>query len=117
MEISKIEYLSAIKTINKYVEQEKIVFGNLFNESLPFTGLNIYQFINKLDLSSRATNVFNYACKQFFEDQCENYYSADLPPIKIREMSEYDILKNRNCGKKTLIEIKLALEKHGIFLN
>ena len=67
--------------------------------------------VNDLDLSIRAHNVVLNVVHM--------HKIADYREVKVKhllELSEEDFLKSRNCGAKSLMEIKQVLFENGLEL-
>lgn len=115
--ISKEAYQEALNLIKRYLEQEKSEFNRVYIESLPYSGLNVSNFIDEMNLSVKAYNRFKDCCELFFRNQYKGFFwNADIPAHRINEIPESFFIKKRGLGQVTLAEIKNELKKYGLEL-
>lgn len=84
---------------------EWILKSNRGNQSV------LEESINELDLSIRAHNV---VLNVLYTHKICDYRDAKVKDIL--KLSEMDFIKSRNCGQKSLMEIKQVLFERGLEL-
>jgi len=116
-EITKDEFLGAIALIKNYLSQEDSKLAEeeqsldaLKKTALPFTGINIRDFCDQIELSSIARNGLMRHARDFFEG---GFYE---PAYRIQEISIDRLKSTRNVGKVSVFEIEEALKNYGIYL-
>jgi hypothetical protein len=114
-EISREQYLSAVKTIQDYALQESVKIKKIDKVRVLLGCETVYDFIDKAGFSVRARNRLYRCFEDFFRKQ--GYGSSyKVPFIKIYDLPKSEIINQYNTGKKTLDEIFSIFEEYDIVL-
>lgn len=98
--MEEVETLRGLKDV-KVEEKQAITLP-----TDPFLAFLSTKVLDIHELSVRAKNILRYACDR----------NLDTTIADVCRLSKIDLLKERNCGKKTLQEIVDYLEKHNASL-
>jgi transposase len=98
--MQEVETLRELKDVKVEEKQATVLPTDPFLAFLSTKVLDIHE------LSVRAKNILRYACDR----------NLDTTIADVCRLSKIDLLKERNCGKKTLQEIVDYLEKHNASL-